>query len=144
MRARSRARVSLNLNLRFAGPPLVSARSLSPSVVFISSRSPCVPPPRCFPKPVQGVARTTEVHPSYSDSPQTPRRRARIVRLARRNARLRPASPAIRTFLANLTMTGHFPRAAVNSTYLERERKREGKIVSVVEISEFFDCGDRR
>lgn len=33
--ARSRARVSLNLNLRFAGPPLVS-------LVFILSRGPCV------------------------------------------------------------------------------------------------------
>lgn len=41
--ARSRARVSLNLNLRFAGPPLVS-------LVFILSRDPCVPVARCFPK----------------------------------------------------------------------------------------------
>jgi len=39
----SRARVSLNLNLRFAGPPLVS-------LVFILSRGPCVPLSRCFPK----------------------------------------------------------------------------------------------
>lgn len=60
--ARSRARVSLNLNLRFAGPPLVS-------LVFILSRGPCVRVVSQNP----WIARATDFHdiPRELDSPET-------------------------------------------------------------------------